>query len=214
MHCVNEEAHKASAELAEERGLFPAFKGSIYDVDGGPGMRNAACTTIAPAGTLSLIAGCSSGIEPSFAVVFVRNILDGEHLLEVNPLFEEAAKREGFHSGELLEQLVTCNQLNTLDCIPDRIKRLFVTAHRVKPEWHIRVQAAFQRYTDNAVSKTVNFPHEATRQDMARVFMMAYKEGLKGITVYRDGSRQLQPLSTGEIGLELVRKYVSKKCDC
>ena len=211
MRLVNEEAHKTSAELAEERGVFPAYEGSVYDVTGGRRMRNAACTTIAPAGSLSLIAGCSGGIEPSFAVVFVRNILDGEHMLEVNPYFEEAAERAGINSRELLAKLVASNQLHKLDIIPDKIKRLFVTAHKIKPEWHVKVQAAFQKYTDNAVSKTVNFPKETTREDMAKVFMMAYEAGLKGITVYRDGSRQLQPLSTGEVGLKLVNEYVSKK---
>jgi ribonucleoside-diphosphate reductase alpha chain len=211
MRCVQEEAHNASAKLAEERGAFPAFAGSIYDVPGGRKMRNASSTTIAPTGTLSLIAGCSSGIEPTFAVVFVRNILDGEQLLEINPIFEEAAKNEGFHSGELLEQLVTSNQLHKADCVPDKTKNLFVTAHKISPQWHIEIQAAFQKYTDNAVSKTVNFPHEATRLDMAGVFMRAYESGLKGITVYRDGSRELQPLSTGDVGLDLVRRYLARK---
>jgi len=213
MQFINEEAHKASVALAEERGVFPAFKGSIYGV-AGPRLRNASCTTIAPTGTLSLIASCSSGIEPYFAMVFVRNILDGAQLVEVNPYFEQAAKREGFYSEELLKQLVTCNRLHILEGIPDRIKRLFVTAHRIKPEWHIRMQAAFQKYTDNAVSKTVNFPQEATQEDMAKVYMMAYEEGLKGITIYRDGSRQLQPLCTGQVGLELVSKYFSEKGGC
>jgi ribonucleoside-diphosphate reductase alpha chain len=211
MHCVQEEAHNTSAKLAEERGAFPVFTGSIYDVPGGRKMRNASSTTIAPTGTLSLIAGCSSGIEPTFAVVFVRNILDGEQLLEINPLFEEAAKKEGFHSGELLEQLVTSNQLHMVDCVPDKTKSLFATAHKITPQWHIEIQAAFQKYTDNAVSKTVNFPHEATRLDVAGVFMRAYESGLKGITVYRDGSRELQPLSTGDVGLDLVRSYLARK---
>jgi ribonucleoside-diphosphate reductase alpha chain len=210
MRCVQEEAHNTSAELAQERGAFPAFAGSIYDVPGGHKMRNASSTTIAPTGTLSLIAGCSSGIEPTFAVVFVRNILDGEQLLEINPIFEEAAKKEGFHSGELLEQLVTSNQLHMADCVPDKTKNLFATAHKISPQWHIEIQAAFQKYTDNAVSKTVNLPHEATRLDMAGVFMRAYENGLKGITAYRDGSRELQPLSTGDVGLDLVRRYLAR----
>jgi ribonucleoside-diphosphate reductase alpha chain len=211
MCCVNEEAHKASSELGQQRGSFPAFMGSVHDVPGGRPMRNASCTTIAPTGTLSLIAGCSSGIEPSFAMVFVRNILDGECLLEINPYFEETAKREGFHSKELLERLVTSNKLNTFKTIPEKIKKLFITAHKVTPEWHVKVQAAFQKYTDNAVSKTVNFPKSATRQDMAGVFMMAHKAGLKGITVYRDDSRMLQPLSTGEVGVKLVNEYLARK---
>ena len=214
MHFINEEAHKASAALAEERGVFPAYEGSKYDVAGGPRLRNASCTTIAPTGTLSLIAGCCNGIEPYYAMAFVRNILEGDQLLEVNPYFEEVAKREGFYSEELLKQLVTHNQLHSLEGIPDRVKRLFVTTHRIKSEWHIRIQAAFQKYTDNAVSKMVNIPREATRENIANIFMMAYKEGLKGATVYRDGSRELQALSTGEVGAELVSKYVSEKGGC
>jgi len=213
MRCVQETAHDTSAEMAEERGVFPAFTGSAYDVPGGRKMRNASSTTIAPTGTLSLIAGCSSGIEPTFAVVFVRNILEGEQLLEINPYFERAAKKEGFHSEQLMEELVTCNQLHAADCVPDKTKHLFITAHKIAPRWHIEIQAAFQKYTDNAVSKTVNFPHEATRLDMAGVFMRSYESGLKGITVYRDGSRELQPLSTGDVGLDLVRRYLARKTD-
>ncbi len=196
MHFVNEEAGKASVELAEERGVFPAFEGSIYDVPNGSRPRNASCTTIAPTGTLSIIAGCSSGIEPLFALSYIHNILDGDQLVEVNPFFEEAAKSEGFYSEELMQQLATGTQLHTMEDIPDNIKRIFVTAHEISPEWHVRMQAAFQKSTHNAVSKTVNFPQEATREDIAKVYMMAYELGLKGITIYRDRSREAQPLST------------------
>ncbi len=196
MRFINEEAVKASVELARERGVFPAFEGSIYDVPDGIRPRNASCTTIAPTGTLSIIAGCSSGIEPLFALSYIHNILDGAQLVEVNPFFEEVAKREGFYSEELLQRLATGTQLHTLEGVPDNIKRLFVTAHEISPEWHVRMQAAFQKYTHNAVSKTVNFPHEATREDIAKVYMMAYELGLKGITIYRDRSREAQPLST------------------
>ena len=209
MQFVSQEAHKASAALAGERGVFPAFEGSIYDAPGSPRLRNASCTTIAPTGTLSIIAGCSSGIEPIFALVFVRNILEGDQLLEINPFFEEAARREGFYSGEIMKQLASGIQLHTLEDAPDEIKRLFVTAHEIDTRWHVRMQASFQRHTDNAVSKTVNLPHEATQEDIARVYMMAYEEGLKGITIYRDGSRKLQPLGTGQIGLELIRRRFS-----
>lgn len=207
MGFIQKEAHKKSAILAEKRGAFPAYEGSTFDKNGKPKMRNAACTTIAPTGTLSLIAGVSGGIEPSFAVVFVRNILDGEYMLEVNPYFEEAAKRTGIYKPGLFKDLVSHNRLHSVDCIPQDLKDLFVTAHRITPEWHIKIQAAFQKYTDNAVSKTVNFPQEATREDMAKVFMMAYENGLKGTTVYRDGSRALQPLCTGSTGLALVDRY-------
>jgi len=198
MRFISEEAHKASVELANERGVFPAFKDSIYDRPDGSRLRNACRTTIAPAGTLSIIAGCSSGIEPLFALSYTRNILDGAQLVEVNPYFEEAARNGGFYSEELMQQLAAGAKLHDIDGIPDSIKRLFVTAHEITPEWHVRTQAAFQKSTDNAVSKTVNFPQEATREDIAKVYMLAYEEGLKGITIYRDRSRDAQVLTTGK----------------
>jgi len=197
MRFIHDEAAKASVELAKERGVFPAFSGSIYDVPGGARVRNACCTTIAPTGTLSIIASCSSGIEPLFALSYTRNILDGARLIEVTPFFEEAARSEGFYSEELMQQLADGAHLRDIKGVPDGIKRVFVTAHEISPEWHVRMQAAFQRSTDNAVSKTVNFPHEATREDIAKVYMMAYEEGLKGITIYRDRSRETQVLVTG-----------------
>lgn len=196
---ISRQAIDASKELAKERGRFPAFEGSVYDVPDGFGIRNATRTTIAPTGTLSIIAGCSSGIEPLFALSYIRNILDGAQLVEVNPYFEEIAKREGFYSKELIHQLATGTQLHTMEDISDNIKRLFVTAHEINPEWHIKMQAAFQKSTDNAVSKTVNFPQEATEEDIAKVYLMAHQEGLKGITIYRDKSREAQPLSTGPV---------------
>lgn len=199
MHFINEEAYKASVDLANERGVFPAFSSSIYDVPDGSRPRNASCTTIAPTGTLSIIAGCSSGIEPLFALSYIRNILDGTQMVEVNPYFEEVAKKDSFYSEELIHQLATGTQLHTLEGVPDNIKRLFVTAHEITPEWHVRMQAAFQKSTDNAVSKTVNFPQEATREDITKVYMMAYQEELKGITIYRDRSREAQPLSTSQV---------------
>jgi ribonucleoside-diphosphate reductase alpha chain len=189
-------ATEASVELATERGVFPAFKGSIYDVSGGSRVRNATRTTIAPTGTLSIIAGCSSGIEPLFALSYTRNILDGANLVEVNPYFEEVARRGGFYSDELMQQLAAGAKLHEIDGVPEDVKRLFVTAHEITPEWHVRMQAAFQKSTHNAVSKTVNFPREAAQEDVAKVYMMAYELGLKGITIYRDGSREAQPLST------------------
>jgi len=191
-------ASEASKELAQEREAFPAFKGSRCDAIG-PKVRNATRTTIAPTGTLSIIAGCSSGVEPLFALSYIRNILDGAQLVEVNPYFEEVAKKEGFYSEELIHQLATGTQLHTLEDIPGNIKRLFVTAHEISPEIHIKMQAAFQKSTDNAVSKTVNFPQEATEEDIAKVYMMAHQEELKGITIYRDRSREAQPLSTSQV---------------
>src|SRR3972149_11422680 len=162
-------------------------------------MRNAACTPIPPPGPLSIIAGCSSGIEPLFALSYIHNILDGAHMVEVNPFFEEAAKEGGFYSEELMEQLATGTQLHDLKNIPDSIKRVFVTPPEISPEWHVKMQAAFQKSTHNAVSKTVNFSEHATREDISKVYLMAYDLGLKGITVYRDKSREFQPLSTAPV---------------
>ena len=211
MGFVSEEADRSSAELAQERGVFPAFEGSIYDVPGGPRLRNASRTTIAPTGTLSIIAGCSSGIEPLFALSFVRNILDGARMVEVNPYFEEVARREDIYSDELMENLANGTRLHDIESIPDRIKRLFITAHEISPEWHVRMQAVFQACTDNAVSKTVNFPRQATREDIASVYNMAYDQGLKGITIYRDGSRENQPMSTGATAEEAGETVIAPR---
>ena len=194
-HFISEEANKASIELAQERGVFPAFQGSIYDMPDGPRFRNASRTTIAPTGSLSIIANCSSGIEPLFALSYVRHILEGEEFVEVNPYFEEAAKIGGYYSPELMKQLAEGKRLKE---VPEEIKRLFVTAHDISPEWHVKMQAAFQKSTHSAVSKTVNFPYEAMLEDVAKVYMMAYQEGLKGITIYRDRSRESQVLTVGE----------------
>jgi ribonucleoside-diphosphate reductase alpha chain len=195
MGFITKEAMAASAELARERGAFPAFEGSIYDVAEGPKLRNAACTTIAPTGTLSIIAGCSSGIEPLFALSYVRTILEGERLLEVNPYFEEAARRDGFYDEDLMKELAAQGSARGMDRVPRWVQQLFVTAHDITPEWHVKTQAAFQKYTDNAVSKTVNFPHDATREDVANVYRLAYEMGCKGITIYRDRSKDSQVLS-------------------
>jgi ribonucleoside-diphosphate reductase alpha chain len=199
MRFINEEATKASVELAVERGVFPAFEGSVYDVPGGLRVRNASRTTIAPTGTLSIIAGCSSGIEPLFALSFTRNILDGTNMVEANQVFEEAARSGGFYSEELMRQLAAGTKLHEVKGVPEDAKRVFVTAHEIAPEWHVRMQAAFQQATDNAVSKTVNFPREAAEGDVAKVYQMAYELGLKGITIYRDGSREAQPMSTKKV---------------
>lgn len=195
MRFISEEALKESVKLGVERGVFPAFKGSIYDTGNGIRPRNASRTTIAPTGTLSIIANCSSGIEPLFALTYTRHILDGAELIEVNPYFEEVAKKEGFYSQELMEGLAKGKKLRDFKGIPDWVKAVFVTAHDISPEWHVKMQAAFQKYTDSAVSKTVNLPHEATVEDVANVFRLAYKLGLKGITIYRDRSRESQVLT-------------------
>ncbi|MEF9438404.1 MAG: ribonucleoside-diphosphate reductase, adenosylcobalamin-dependent, partial [Candidatus Mariimomonas ferrooxydans] len=175
------------------------FKGSVYDAhetslkgrhESYPdGLRNATTTTIAPTGTLSLIAGCSSGIEPLFAVVYKRLVLDTE-LDEIHPYFLETAKKRGFYSPELIKRIGLKGSLRGFREIPRDVKRLFVTAHELSPDDHIEIQAAFQEFTDNAVSKTVNFKHRATREDVARAFLLAYEKGCKGITVFRYGSRR------------------------
>ncbi len=198
MKFINDQAMEASIELGKERGVFPAFDGSIYDVPDGSRLRNASRTTIAPTGTLSIIAGSSSGIEPLFALSYTRNILDGDQLVEVNPHFEEAARKEGFYSDELMGQLAAGARLRDMEEIPDDARRVFVTAHDITPEWHVRMQTAFQKSTDNAVSKTVNFPHDASREDVAKVYRLAYEAELKGITIYRDRSRDSQVLTTGQ----------------
>ncbi|RKY90626.1 ribonucleotide-diphosphate reductase subunit alpha [candidate division KSB1 bacterium] len=197
MKFISEQANQMSIELAESRGEFPNFKGSIYDKPGGPKFRNATRTTIAPTGTISIIAGVSSGIEPIFAVVYVRHVMDNDQLLEVHPLFEKIAKEEGFYSDELMKTVAEHGSTKGISEIPERIQRLFVTSHDVSPEWHIRIQAAFQKYTDNAVSKTVNFPRHATVEDVRKVYLLAYELNCKGVTIYRDGSREAQVLTKG-----------------
>jgi ribonucleoside-diphosphate reductase alpha chain len=203
MAFINKEAKAASAGLADKRGNFPTFAGSRYDSNNGNGngagsMRNATVTTIAPTGTISIIAGASSGIEPLFAISYIRRVLEGTELVEVHPYFEELAKRRGFYSPELMRSVAQTGSIREFKEIPKDIRRLFVTAHEVTPAWHIKIQAAFQKHTDNAVSKTVNFPRQASAEDVRKVYLMAYEQGLKGVTIYRDGSREDQVLSFGE----------------
>ncbi|MEM2167293.1 MAG: hypothetical protein QXR74_02875, partial [Candidatus Bathyarchaeia archaeon] len=206
MAFISEEARKKSVELGEERGSFPNFPGSIWEKMGYKAMRNATVTSIAPTGTISIIAGTSSGIEPLFAVAFVRNVM-GTQLLEINPVFEQIAKERGFYSTDLISKIAKTGSVQGLSEVPSDIRRLFVTALEIAPEWHVRMQAAFQKYTDNAVSKTVNLPHEATIEDVRRIFMMAWKLKCKGITVYRYGSRSEQVLVVG--GLQTSSTGVS-----
>ena len=198
MGFVQEEGHKASAELAKERGPFPAYPASTYaKAKKGP-YRNATVTTIAPTGTLSIIAGCSSGVEPLFALCFTRNILDGERLVEVNPYFEAALAATGLAGHELMDSVVAKGSIQDMDFLPAKLRKVFVTAMDIEPVWHLRMQAAFQRHTDNAVSKTVNLSNTATEQDIFDIYWLAYKEGCKGVTVYRDGCKSIQVLATGE----------------
>jgi ribonucleoside-diphosphate reductase alpha chain len=201
MKFVEEEGHKKSVELGETRGSFPNFKGSLWERKGYRAMRNATVTTVAPTGTISVVAGCSSGIEPLFAIAFIRNVMDGTHLLEVNPYFEEVAKERGFYTKELMGKVSTLGSIKIFQEIPDDVKRIFVTAHDVEPKWHVRMQAAFQKYTDNAVSKTVNLPNSATVKDVDEVFRLAYELKCKGITVYRYGSKKEQVLYIGSMEL-------------
>lgn len=197
MKFVSEEAVRASEDLARERGPFPSFGQSIFAQRGLPPRRNATVTTIAPTGTISMIAGCSSGVEPLFAIAFVRNVLDNERLVEIHPLFAEVARREGFASDALFERILETGSVRGIEEVPERWRRVFVTSHDIAPEWHIRMQAAFQEYTDNSVSKTVNFPSDATREDVRKAFWLAYKLGCKGVTIYRDRSRDRQVLQKG-----------------
>jgi len=192
---ISRVAREASEELAEERGPFPNFRGSIYDQPGAKKIRNATRTTIAPTGTLSLIAGVSSGIEPNFALCYQRTV-NGQSVSIVNPVFERAAKSRKFHRPELMEEILTRGSLTGIEEIPEAVRRVFVTALEIGPEWHIRVQAAFQKHCDNAVSKTVNLRASATAEDVQRVFLLAYKLKCKGTTIFRQGSRTAV-LSTG-----------------
>jgi len=204
MRFVTGEARQKSVELGEERGSFPNFDRSVWK-DKYSGMRNATITTIAPTGSISIIAGCSSGIEPLFAVSFMRKVLEGTRLFEINPLFEMTAKERGFYSAGLLEEIARTGSVQGIKGVPDDVKMVFVTALDIKPEWHVKMQAAFQKYTDNAVSKTVNLPQEARVEDVEKVFWLAYRLKCKGITVYRYGSKPEQVLNIGEIKTEKKR---------
>lgn len=194
MKFVNDTAHAASQTLASERGSFPNHAGSLFDAKGQQ-IRNATCTTIAPTGTISIICSTSSGVEPLFAVSYVRQVLDNDILVEVHPLFEKIAVQRGFYSQELMKKIAQHGTIQDMPEIPEDVRDIFVTAHDITPEDHIRMQSAFQKYTDNAVSKTVNFCQTATREDVSTVYRLAYQSGCKGVTIYRDGSRDQQVLS-------------------
>ncbi len=203
MRFIREETHRASSKLAEERGNFPAWDGSVYGKEGKP-MRNSAPVTIAPTGTISIIAGASSGIEPLFALSYVRNVMDGTKLVEVNPYFEAVARHEGFYSQELMERLAETGSLEELgpassagQAVPGWVKNVFRTSHEIEPKWHVLMQAAFQAHTDNSVSKTINLPAEATRDDVHDAYILTCLTKCNGITVYRDGSKAEQVLSSG-----------------
>lgn len=198
MNLILEKAKEASSALAQERGTFPNFEKSIYNVEGGLRLRNATLTTIAPTGTLSIIANCSSGIEPIFAVSYLRKVLDKEGLPEVHPIFEKIAEERGFYSVELMRLISQGKSIQEIQEIPEDVRKVFVTAHDISPQWHIRMQGSFQEFTHNAVSKTVNFAQEASLEDVEKVYNMADQLRCKGVTIYRDKSRQEQVLNLGE----------------
>jgi ribonucleoside-diphosphate reductase alpha chain len=195
MKFIRDTGHDESHRLAKERGVFPNFKGSIFD--GKMEMRNATITTIAPTGTLSMIASCSSGIEPLFSLVYEKNVLDGRKFLEIHPDFLKVAKEEGFYSEDLMKTIMKSGGISKVAGIPQKICDVYVTAHDIDPQTHIAIQAAFQEYTDNAVSKTINFGHDATIKEVEEAYLLAYESGCKGLTVYRDGSRENQVMTVG-----------------
>jgi ribonucleoside-diphosphate reductase alpha chain len=198
MGFVQKESHEASKALAKEREPFPNYPNSVFKRSKAKAYRNATTTTIAPTGTLSILANCSSGVEPLFALSFVRNVMDNDKLLEVNPYFEKVAQEQNFYSEGLMNEIAQKGSIQHVDGIPAAVKRVFVTAHDVTSEWHIRMQAAFQKYTDNAVSKTVNLPNDATVEDVRKVYDLAHHLGCKGVTIYRDGSKENQVLSVAK----------------
>jgi ribonucleoside-diphosphate reductase alpha chain len=201
MSFLRERAREESVRLAGQKGSFPYFKGSVWERKGFDKIRNATLTTVAPTGTISLIAGVSSGIEPLFALCFVRTVMEGTRLLEKNPLFEANARELDYYSEELMADVAKRGSVREIGVVPEEARKLFVTAFDIEPEWHVKMQAAFQKYTDNAVSKTVNLPESASLQDVKDIYMMAYDLGCKGITIYRYGSHTGQVLSfAGEAG--------------
>lgn len=198
MAFIQQTAKEASRELGEERGVFPNHEKSVFKDVPESAYRNATVTTIAPTGTLSIIANCSSGIEPLFALSFVRTVMDNDRLVEINPWFEKTAREHGFYSDELMAEIAAKGTLHGMDQVPESVRRVYVTAHDIAPEWHIRMQAAFQKFTDNAVSKTVNLPRDATVADVRKIYDLAYELGCKGVTIYRDGSKENQVLSVSK----------------
>lgn len=197
MDFINARGHEMSCKLAEKRGTFRLFEESTLAL--GPKHRNGTVTTIAPTGTLSIIAGVSSGVEPVFAYAYIRNVMDNTEMVETNPILREELEKRGLYNDELMRRIISEGTLAHIDGLPEDLKRVFVSAHDVSPEWHIRMQAAFQRHTDNAVSKTVNFSHDATREEVEQVYILAWKLGCKGVTIYRDGSRDGQVLNIGKV---------------
>jgi ribonucleoside-diphosphate reductase alpha chain len=199
MRVLNDESHLASEELAQERGVFPAWDGSDWQARG-KRVRNSYTTTVAPTGTISIIAGCSGGIEPMFSLAFIRQVMKDTKgrptvLREVNHVFEAAAKARGFYSDELIDDISSRGTLQHRAEVPDELKKIFVTAHDIQPHWHMQMQAAFQRHCDSSISKTINFAHDATAEDVRKIYDLAVELDVKGVTVYRDGCRDVQPMA-------------------
>ncbi|MBW2999929.1 vitamin B12-dependent ribonucleotide reductase [Candidatus Woesearchaeota archaeon] len=211
MKFINEEAKKDSVELAKKRGVFPNFKGSIYDNGKKEDrVRNATRTTIAPTGTLSMISDVSSGVEPNFAISYIKRVMDGKELLYINKIFEKTAKEKGFYSEELMQKTANKGSIARMEEIPEDVRKVFVVAHDITPKWHAKMQAAFQRHTNNAVSKTVNFPSDATMRDVEDVYKLCHEEGCKGVTIYRDKSREAQVLNL-EIPQKKMEEAIEEK---
>jgi len=209
MRFITEESRKASVDLAIKRGPFPEFEKSIWKKLGYSCMRNSTTTTIAPTGEISIIAGCSMGIEPLFSVVYKRTSESlGTTMIEINSLFERIAIREGFYSDELIEKISRSTSVQNMKEIPDHIRKIFVTAHDITPEWHVRMQAVFQKYTDNAVSKTINFPNVATPRHVEEAYLLSYRMGCKGVTIFRDGSKSAQVLTTASKTEEVPQQAI------
>ncbi len=197
MKFIQKEADVASCDLAKLRGTFPAFKGSIYDKPGQIHPRNGARTTIAPTGTIAMLADASSGCEPLFALTYTKNTIEGKRIFQTSPYFVEALKQHGIYSEELLEKIQdNKGSIQNIDSIPADLKKTFVVAGDISPEWHLKIQAAFQKYVDNAISKTINFDHNATIKDVRNAYITSFESGCRGITIYRDGSREKQVLET------------------
>lgn len=210
MQVLNDESHLASEFLADERGVFPAWEGSDWEKQGRR-LRNSYTTTVAPTGTISIIANCSGGIEPMFSLAFIRQVMKDTQgrptiMREVNYVFDQASRERGFYSDEMIDDIVAKGTLQYRPDVPDDIKRVFVTAHDISPFWHMKMQSAFQRHCDSSISKTINFPHEATAEDVRTIFELAIDEDVKGVTVYRDGCREMQPMALSGSGTKTEEK--------
>lgn len=200
MKFLNDESHIASEILAGERGNFGNWEGSTWDTKYGRKMRNAATTTVAPTGTISIIAGCSGGVEPLFSLAFFRNVLNGERLAEVNDVFSDKIKASNLYSEEMIEKIAIEGTIADIDILPEDVRKVFVTSHDITPEWHTRMQSAFQKHCDSSISKTINMPHDAKPEEVAIIYKMAWELNCKGVTIYRDGCRNAQPMSLKDSG--------------